>query len=513
MKNLIKRGIGLVKIGKALREIRKSTDHETRERAQHYLLELLGKSRGLPTKVGQFMIMDGEEDPLRKTLSESIPPMSIEEFVDQINKTYGEPYDSIFQSIEEKGLSASLGQVHKAVLLDGRQVAVKVQYPEIAGSVEAEMKLFGWMPKAGPVSKWGFNLEGYRDVFHKNFLRELDYLCEAEQQSQYHEMCRPLNDVVVPKIIKELTRPNILVQEWQEGMSLDEAEKLTRSQRLSLGRAVLRHYFHMLFRHGYVHSDPNPDNFAFRVNEDDGATVVVYDFGSVLKINDNIRMGLIRTILAVSDREAVDPASCLASLGFDMDKLKDLRPTLPALLQVLFDPFTTEAPYHAKDWQISERFDGIVGDLKWWFRSAAPPELIFLMRTLHGMSLMLKRLDVPLPWQFNFNQLCRDLFPQARAFKLPAVPKMEEGAPGFHEMATLLKVHVIKADGNEIHLSMPGRVAEDLEGIIDPPVMESIRKQKIDLDKIQKRARRSGFVPQELFVVEDEQRNVRVWLE
>ncbi|MDH5761342.1 MAG: AarF/UbiB family protein [Nitrospinota bacterium] len=512
MKNLIKRGVGLFKIGNALRNIRKSTDDETRERAQHYLMELLGKSRGLPTKVGQFMTMDDEKDSLREALSIATPPMSMEEFTGQLSLIYDKPYDSIFSSIEMKGKPASLGQVHKAVLRDGRQVAVKVQYPGIAHSVEAEMKLFGWMPKAGPVSKWGFNLEGYRAAFHENFLRELDYLCEAEQQARYQEMCRPLDDVVIPNVVKELTRHNVLVQEWREGMSLDEAEKLSDSQKLGLGRAILRHYFHMLFRHGYVHSDPNPANFAFCVNQGEGA-VVVYDFGSILKINNTIRLGLIRTILAVSGREAVDPASCMASLGFDVDKLEDLRPTLPALLQVLFDPFTTEAPYHAKDWRISERFDGIVGDLKWWFRSAAPPELIFLMRTLHGMTSMLKRLDVALPWRFIFNQLCRDLFPQAQAFKLPSIPKVEGAASGFHEMSTLLKIHVVKTNGNVVDLSMPSRVVEDLEAIIDPPVMEAIRKNKIDLDGIQKRARKTGFIPQDLFEISDSERQVRVWLE
>ena len=63
---------------------------------------------------------------------------------------------------------------------------------------------------------------------------------------------------------------------------------------------------------------------------------------------------------------------------------------------------------------MNERFDAIVGDLKWWFRSAAPPELIFLMRTLHGLAVMLERLDAKLPWKFLLEKLCYDQF-SARA--------------------------------------------------------------------------------------------------
>lgn len=512
MKHLIQRSLNLIRLGKAFNRINKSNDEESRDRARLYLMELLGKSRGLPTKVGQFMTLDGEDDRLRDTLSESTPPLSFDDITGQLNKAYGVPWKTLFKSIEKKGLPASLGQVHQAVLKDGRKVAVKVQYPDIAGSVEAEMKIFGWMPKAGPVSKWGFDLEGYREALHDNFLRELDYQYEAEQQTQYHNLCQPLDDVIIPGVVKEMIRPNILVQEWQEGISLDKVEKLSEAQKLSVGRALLRHYFHMLFRHGHIHSDPNPANFAFRVNGDQGA-VIVYDFGSVLKIDEGVRLGLMRTILALSDREAVDPASCLVSLGFNAEKLKDLRSTLPALMQVLFDPFTCEAPYHARDWRISERIEGIVGDLKWWFRSAAPPGLIFLMRILHGMTTMLKRLDVPLPWRFTMNQLCQDLYPEARSYTLPEVPQVEGAASGFHEMAQLLKIYVKKADGNEINMSMPGRVVEDLEEIIDPPVLEAIRRENIDLQAIQVKVRQSGFVPQELFEVKDQSRYARVWLE
>jgi hypothetical protein len=181
-------------------------------------------------------------------------------------------------------------------------------------------------------------------------------------------------------------------------------------------------------------------------------------------------------------------------------------------MSVLFEPFLIEAPYDVKEWRMSERFDQIVGDMKWWFRSAAPPKLIFLMRTLHGLTAMLRRLDVPLPWQFIMDQILSDIYPQARALTLPEV-EGDSKSPAFDSMARYLKVHVVKSNGNKVSLTMPGRCADDIESIMDEPVKESIQRQNIDLQSIQDKARRSGFIPQTLFELHDEERDMKVWLE
>ncbi len=160
---------------------------------------------------------------------------------------------------------------------------------------------------------------------------------------------------------------------------------------------------------------------------------------------------------------------------------------------------------------MSERFDGIAGEMKWWFRSAAPPELIFLMRTLHGLVTLLSRLQAKLPWRFILRSLCEDMYPAARAITLPEPPKGP--ATKFNGVAQLLKAHVTKAAGNEVKLTMPARVAENLQDVIDPPVMEAIDRQGIDLNEIQKRIRRSGFIPQVAFEFKDSERYIKVWLE
>lgn len=494
-------------------DLRNADGHEEKERARHYLLTLLGNGRGLPAKVGQFMSMGNEGQELRQTLNNSIPAMPFEEVRELLETALGQPWKSVFKSIEKKGNPASLGQVHFGRLIDNRDVAVKIQYPDIAAAVEAEMELLGWMPKVGPVAKWGFDMAGYRDVFWNSFSHELDYSHEVENQRRYHSFAAPLQDVVIPQAVAEFCRRNVLVQERVDGIPIEEVQDLPPQQKQEIGRTLVRHYVHMIFRHGFVHSDPHPGNFAFCKSARGALSLVVYDYGSILEIPETVRLGLLRTLVALNERESIDPAACLLALGFDGEKIEDLRPVLPALLQVLFEPFITDAPYDVKHWNLSRRFDAIVGDLKWWFRSAAPPNLIFLMRTLQGLVSMLESLDTKVPWKFILDNLCYDLYEPARALPIPDAPPANGHAPKFDGMARYLKIHVIKPNNNEVKLTMPGRVADDLEGIMDAPVKESIDRQGIDLVEIQKRVIRSGFVPQEVFELKDSERYVRVWME
>ena len=125
---------------------------------------------------------------------------------------------------------------------------------------------------------------------------------------------------------------------------------------------------------------------------------------------------------------------------------------------------------------------------------------------------MLRRLDVPLPWQFTMDKILSDIYPQALALTLPEVEGISKSS-SFDSIARYLKVHVVKSNGNKVSLTMPGRCADDLEGVMDDPVKESILKQNIDLPTIQDKARKSGFIPQILFELHDEERDMKVWLE
>ena len=107
-----------------------------------------------------------------------------------------------------------------------------------------------------------------------------------------------------------------------------------------------------------------------------------------------------------------------------------------------------EAPYEINDWRVSERYEHIIGEKNWRFFSAAPPKLIFLMRTLHGMVTTLNRLNVALPWQLLLDKHLSDIYPAARELKLPKVITSQI-THTFNDMARYLKIHIFKTNGNK----------------------------------------------------------------
>jgi predicted unusual protein kinase regulating ubiquinone biosynthesis (AarF/ABC1/UbiB family) len=506
------RGANFLKLALAARKLSLSNSEAQRSKSQCYLIELLGKSIGLPSKIGQFLTMDVDSQELRKFLNNSLKPLTFDEVTELICNAYGKPWDRVFKELDKSCKTASLGQVHFGKLEDGTDVAIKVQYPEIVAAIKAEMSFMRWLPKVGPVAKWGFKIDGYQNAFWHNFSQELDYRVEAGHQESYRRKVSQLKRIVIPEVLFDLTQPTVLVQKKEEGFSLDKAETMMPEQKQAMGQLLIQHYFHMLLRHGFVHSDPQPANFAFRQYKKNYFVLIIYDFGSVLEVSSEFRLTLLRIILALRERENLDPLSCLTALGFDPIKLKDLRFMLPALMSVLFEPFLIEVPYNVNDWRLKERFDQIVGDMKWCFRSSAPPQMIFLMRTLHCLTTMLNRLDASLSWKLTMDNILSDIYPEAKALILPEVDQGLQ-ASSFDSIARYLKVYVVNANGSKISITMPGRCANDIEGEMEESIIESISKHNINLMSIQDQARKSGFMPQTLFEVQDEERKIKAWLE
>ncbi|QPJ63532.1 MAG: hypothetical protein G3M70_17285 [Candidatus Nitronauta litoralis] len=488
-----------------------STDADKKLRAQKLLIELLGESQGLPTKIGQFLSMKEEADELQEALNASVNPMPWEEVVEILNREYGGDFHTVFRNIKPQARPASLGQVHPGTLKNGQPVAIKIQYLGIKEKVDSELKILGWLPGMGPMKKWGMDLAGYIRELREHLDQELDYTREADQQVRYREKWGDRSDVIVPKVYPEYSNEKVLVQAFEKGQTLEKVIGLPQEKRQEIGKIWVSHILFMLFHKGIMHSDPNPLNFAFRT-KGRSPGIVLYDFGSLFEVTQSERMLLLRIILAIRNRENIDPAQCLKGLGFDLEKLNDIRHCLPGLLAVLFEPFIQDEPFDFDDWNINKRWDDIVGDLKWWFRSAAPPRVIFLMRTFHGLVNHLGKLKVSISWSFLLDDVAGDLFEQASEWPLPEFDENEEAA-NFDGLSRYLKIDVRKGNGNRVELTMPARVAENLEEVIDPPVLESIKNQNIDLESVQKRIQRSGFQSQILLEMEDSVRKVKVWLE
>jgi len=201
---LINRIVKIAKIGVAARRLGKSDTDDDRLAARRALASLFEDARGVTMKFGQLMA-GGENDPLAK-LTGGIEARPLSDMMPVIEQDLGRPAMDVFDSIEESTAAASLGQVHKACLKDGRTVAIKIQFPAIKDAVKAEMALFGLMPGISPVHKWGFDLGGYKSAFRNNMTRELDYRDEANRQEHFRTQV-DVPGLIVPRVFTEFSAP------------------------------------------------------------------------------------------------------------------------------------------------------------------------------------------------------------------------------------------------------------------------------------------------------------------
>lgn len=508
-KDTARRAGTLARIGAAAREVARAPEAE-KETARRALAALLADARGVPMKVGQFLA-GGEDSGAFAPLVTGVEPLPLEQIRPALETALGQPLEHVFTTFDPTGIAASLGQVHRATLHDGNAVAVKVRYPNIVGAVNAELRLAQLVPELGPVRTWGFDLAGYKRVLYDDMQAELDYRGELLRQKGFRDRMN-VGGLVVPRVYPDLSSESVLVQTWEGGNRIQEIACWPADQRRHAAVILMCTLFQSLFYHGEIHGDPHEGNYRYRMTHRGLPEVVLLDFGCTITIGKTARLALLKLMLGAMEDGDSDPLACFAAMGFDPEKLLHIQPILPALCKVLFEPFLAQTPFALRHWGLGKRVDSLLGELKWWFRSAGPANLLLLLRAFHGLVLQLETLQVNLPWQaILYRVVDADLCQQARNLPLPPVA----GAPAtsFQSLARFLKVRVMEGHRQVVAVTFPASQAAVLEEIVPEETRSRIAAAGIDLLAIKSRACASGLGPQELFEFDQGGRNYRVWLE
>ncbi len=491
----------------------RTADPQKRQRAKRALANLLADARGIPMKMGQHLATLNEGEAY-ETLVTSVEPLPLEQIQQVLEDEWDFPADTVLSELHPSEAAASLGQVHRAQRHDGTEVAIKIRYPDIAQSVDAELRLAGMLPQIGPAKKWGFDLNAYRQMLKQDLDRELDYLGEAQRQKTFAQQVQ-IPGLVVPRVYEELCRPGVLVQSWESSVPLSSARQWPHAQRLALGQILMRTLFTSLFVTGEVHADPHPGNLGVRRTSGRSPEIVLMDFGCTVSVDPQARLALLKLISGCCEGDGTDAVGCLVGMGFDASKLNDISEQVPALCQILLEPFLSNQPYSTKYWCLSERMGKLLGELRWWFRSAAPTSMLFILRAFSGLVQQLETLGVMLPWRdVLVGTLTPSLMREVEAYESPVlVEKINRQTVGFDGLAKYLKVRVTEAGHQVVALTMPaGQVTELAEQMPDH-VMDKLAEQKICVASMIDRVCKTGLVPQELFSLESGKRSYRVWLE
>ncbi len=502
------------KIGMAVAKTKNIANPEQHNIAKRALALHFADARGTTMKLGQLLAAAASDDNF-DALLKGIPAVPLAIMGPVIADALGAPLDTVFASIEESTNAASLGQVHSARLLNGEQVAVKVQYPDIATRVNAEIGLLGLMPGIGPVKQWGFDLVAYKLSFKANMDRELNYLAEAKNQQTFQQDVR-LEGLTVPRIYPEYSSEKLLVQSWHDGEFIDGISHWPQADRRRAGEIVLGTLFKSLFEAGIVHGDPHLGNSYFRHDQNRQVEVVLMDYGCTIELSKSQRLALLKLILATSENKLTHPLRYFAALGFDAEKLAKIGDALPMLCRLLFKPFCQSEAFSTQTWEIEKPVKHLLNERRWWFRSAGPAQLLLILRAFQGITQQLSTLKTTVSWSGLLHlHLSPELIQQARALELPPLP--EEQNINTHSIASLaktLKVRVLKNGRQTVNVTLPAEMFLEIETLIPEDVLALLaRDNTVDIAAIKQAVLDTGLAPQAVFSIHNGEKEYSVWLE
>lgn len=291
--------------------------------AAEQIVTALGTMKGAAMKLGQVLsfldvglVPEEHREEFQAKLAalrDAAPKVSFKDMRKVIEQELEDDLDELFASFDEEAIAAaSIGQVYRATLHDGRDVAVKVQYPGVAAAVRADMQNLGLIMRVVKRMTPGLDVKAVTEEIRLRIDEELDYELEAQNQRSLARIFRGHPFIVVPDVVTRMSRERVIVSEFVEGTGFEELKHYPRADRDRLGEIVFRFFFGCLCRHHQFSGDPHPGNFLLL---EDGR-VAFLDFGLFKRMApENVETEL-AVGRAVSEGDADAVHALLASNGF-----------------------------------------------------------------------------------------------------------------------------------------------------------------------------------------------------
>jgi predicted unusual protein kinase regulating ubiquinone biosynthesis (AarF/ABC1/UbiB family) len=284
----------------------------------------LGQMKGAAMKLGQFASFIDTEfipDEYREIYQEQLaklrtdaPSMPWEKVEKVLEEEYdGEPLSELFAEFEHEAFAAaSIGQVHRAELLDGRIVAVKIQYPGIAEALDADLRNAGTIVHLARALAPGLDAKAIAKELRERVMEELDYEYEAQNQRTFSRAYRDHPFIYVPEVITRLSRRRVLVTELVEGLDFEQVKALPDEERSRFGEIVFRGSFGSIYHLQHFNADPHPGNYILLAD----SRVAFLDFGMTKKLDHEQIVLEQRAFDAASRQEPEAFRQALHDLGF-----------------------------------------------------------------------------------------------------------------------------------------------------------------------------------------------------
>ncbi len=364
------------------------------------LAERLARLRGAAMKLGQMLSLQGD-DVLPPEFARALAvlraeaaPMPVEQLRRVLGREYGKGWEKRFARFDwEPIAAASIGQVHRARTRDGRELALKIQYPGVARSIASDVDNVAALLKLFNLLPFDLDVAGIVAEAKHQLLQEADYLAEARFLAHYARLVADEPLLAVPRVHADYTTTRVMAMDYVEGAPLETlaAPDVPQARRDAVGALLERLLFRELFEFRVMQTDPNFANYLVQT----GGRVVLLDFGATRAFDARFVRNYARITRAVIDDDLDAVARHAVAIGYlSADDPPERIQAAVDVIRLVCEPLRVRGPYDfaASDLPSRVRALGIDLGLKRGLLRAPPPETMFLHRKLVGSFLLLARI-------------------------------------------------------------------------------------------------------------------------
>lgn len=386
---------------------RDEVNAQLQAKAAAQLFEVLGELKGGAMKLGQAMsVMEAAvppefAGPYREALAKlqnEAPPMPTAKVHRVLDQQLGTGWRARFTEFDDAAAaSASIGQVHHGVWADGREVAVKVQYPGADEALRADLKSLGRLSAVLRPLTPGADVKALVEELTNRTEAELDYRYEATNQRKFAKAFDGDAKVLVPKVVA--SAPKVIVSEWVRGTPLRTVISSGTQDERDRAAALLTEFeISSPARVGLLHGDPHPGNFMFA---EDGRLIAL-DFGAVAELPNGIPPAVGRVLRLARDEDYDALIPLLRSEGFIPPRLNISPQEIRDYLAPYVDPLRTPNFHFTRSWLL--RAATVASDVRGdQFQTgrklALPPHYVMLFRVLMGLVGICSQMEANAPYR------------------------------------------------------------------------------------------------------------------